>query len=1084
MADDSGKIKKNYEDALKAADKLVNKSGEVNELLKSGFDSLTATFISMAGSQFFKEIEKTPQDIAESAKKIMELKDGLKAADQVLSKDFANSFKGLSKQLSKFKDDIKGTKLNIDTSDFAKGMLVSKESLDALDKKLQSLGGNSIQNLEKIKSDYKDIASEIQGITEKDLTKMIKKYEDLQYAGKDFTKIFGKKFQEELKMVNANFSPTLIRDFVESGGDVTKFLEKNREEGTKFLTVLAAQKPELLESLGIHQKISQEIGGQIVKEGEMKKSILSTQTALKNMSKNLLTSIRTFILSYDDAISKAQTNTGILFKENNASMSDLASKTASLGMNIGETTELMGEMSDKLHTTDFSILSKAAGDFAVLGGALGVTTNEISTIAGEMMIMGSSSETVKNSFKDANISAKLLGVSSRRVVQQIEKNITKMREFGFTGGVKSLQKMSAEAERLGFQVDEIFNVAKRARNIEGAMEMAAELQRAGGSFSSINPMDLLSAARKGPEELGKILTTMGGDIGKFAKNANGEMEFAFDPVDVDRLQIVADSTGMSLDALQKTIKKNAEDNKKLQLIPASMFDFDGGGEDAKKMIAGITEMGKNGEIKFKADAETTSILEKAGVDVRNVASLTKEQIKTIKDETIARNSSLEAQNAKNASFNEALERLKNSFMAIFSVFEPAVSVLAEAIGKVAQFMGGLDQNTKKWGGIALMLTSAFFMFGGKADMLMKGFGSLKSMGAGILGKKGGGVADMASKASGKEIAPGTAKSGNIMTSLAEGFKSFGKGSGQILKGALTFVASLAIIAGGMAVITGVISHFGGPEIFNQMMLMGVSLLEFAGAMTLMSYASKMIDTKGLLTMALAMGIIGLAMIPFAHAASMMKDINFTNVLLSLGLLTGTVIALGLIGTVASAAIPGVAIMGALFLAVSASLLVFSFAAKSLSEVDWASFSQMGTSLMAVIPGMMGFGLASLAFANPASMLGLILLTGTLIGLTAVMVPLASSLSIASNGFAIFASNMGLMADAVTKFDVDKFERIANASEGMATASISSQIGNFVSGLVGGNQGSTPVPQVVRHEVVLKLNGRDLQTFIIEDTKHQ
>ncbi len=31
-------------------------------------------------------------------------------------------------------------------------------------------------------------------------------------------------------------------------------------------------------------------------------------------------------------------------------------------------------------------------------------------------------------------------------------------------------------------VDEIFDVAKRARNIEGAMEMASELQLAGGSF--------------------------------------------------------------------------------------------------------------------------------------------------------------------------------------------------------------------------------------------------------------------------------------------------------------------------------------------------------------------------------------------------------------------------------------------------------------------------------------------------------------------------------------------------------------------------------------------------------------------------
>jgi hypothetical protein len=85
--------------------------------------------------------------------------------------------------------------------------------------------------------------------------------------------------------------------------------------------------------------------------------------------------------------------------------------------------------------------------------------------------------------------------------------------------------MAAKAEMLRIKVDSIFDVAKRARTIEGAMDMASQLQLAGGSFSRINPMELLSAARRGPEELGKILTSMGGDVGSWVKDMNGNETF-------------------------------------------------------------------------------------------------------------------------------------------------------------------------------------------------------------------------------------------------------------------------------------------------------------------------------------------------------------------------------------------------------------------------------------------------------------------------------------------------------------------------------------------------------------------------------
>jgi hypothetical protein len=166
--------------------------------------------------------------------------------------------------------------------------------------------------------------------------------------------------------------------------------------------------------------------------------------------------------------------------------------------------------------------------------------------------------------------------------------------MGFQGGEESLKKMALQAEHFGQNIDEIFDMSKKARNIEGAMDMASQLQLAGGSFANINPMDLLSAARKGPQELQKILGQMGGDIGKFDKET-GEM--AFDAVDYDRLQMVADATGMSVDSLQKQITTMNQDAQKTQLIPPGLFDSLK--EDEKAFL--LNNVGKDGKMTMSID---------------------------------------------------------------------------------------------------------------------------------------------------------------------------------------------------------------------------------------------------------------------------------------------------------------------------------------------------------------------------------------------------------------------------------------------------------------------------------------------------
>ena len=233
---------------------------------------------------------------------------------------------------------------------------------------------------------------------------------------------------------------------------------------------------------------------------------------MEGVKKQIMGGIVGSIKKFDDVLHDVQKNTGIIMDDlgNASAFGDLTIKAAQFGVSVEQAGEMMTNLSKELNTTNFGVLAKASEDFLAIEGATGAASSDITTIAGEMMRMGASSEQVKESMGEADKMARQFGVSSSKVIAGISRNIKKMREMGFTGGEKSLAKMAVTAERLKMNMDETFDMAKRARSIEGAMDMAAELQLAGGSFSNINPMDLLAAARKGPEELQKILTKMGG----------------------------------------------------------------------------------------------------------------------------------------------------------------------------------------------------------------------------------------------------------------------------------------------------------------------------------------------------------------------------------------------------------------------------------------------------------------------------------------------------------------------------------------------------------------------------------------------
>jgi hypothetical protein len=315
-----------------------------------------------------------------------------------------------------------------------------------------------------------------------------------------------------------------------------------------------------------------------------------------------------------------------------------------------------------------------------------------------------------------------------------------------------------------------------------------------------------------------------------------------------------------------------------------------------------------------------------------------------------------------------------------------VSMWMKGLGFVTETGSKVGGFLKENGMLLLSGLSVMKQYGGGLNIVKGAMGKL----GGLFGKKspvssvtgavtgaGDKAGDLASKAKGADAKKG-AGIGGFMKGLASGLKAFGKNAGEVLKGALVFAASAALLGGALALVALGYQAMGGkPE---TLIGLGVALAGFGISAALIGKFSSQI-MQG----ALAMLVLGASLIPAAIAFSMLKGLDTKT-------LIGFSIALPLLGLAAAGLgfliIPiglgalALASLGVGMIAVAGGLLILQ-AAKGGIEVfnsltavaaNAAGLSGVGFALMGIAAGLGAMGLAGFA-AMPA--------IGMLIGLAAV-----------------------------------------------------------------------------------------------------
>jgi len=226
--------------------------------------------------------------------------------------------------------------------------------------------------------------------------------------------------------------------------------------------------------------------------------------------------------------------------------------------------------------------------------------------------------------------AQQAGVTVKAVSDAVVSNLDKMNIYNFDGGIKGLAKMAAQASRLGISMEGVFGFVDKVFNPEGAINMAAALQRLGVTTSDLlDPLRLMDLSQNDPTELQNQIVSMTKEFVRF-DTVNRRFEIL--PGAKRRLNEIGAQMGYNNGELQKMAINAANFDFKLKQIRMPSLAIN---EETKNLIATMAQINERGIAEVRV-AQVDSSGNFTG-EYENVAvqKLTETQIKILERQQLS-----------------------------------------------------------------------------------------------------------------------------------------------------------------------------------------------------------------------------------------------------------------------------------------------------------------------------------------------------------------------------------------------------------------------------------------------------------------
>ena len=199
---------------------------------------------------------------------------------------------------------------------------------------------------------------------------------------------------------------------------------------------------------------------------------------------------------------------------------------------------------------------------------------------------GYNMENVRDMVQETYITNQKLGLNSSKVLKNIEGSLKTAQKYSFKDGAKNLAQMAQTATSVKMSMESVFGLSEKLFELEGAVELSAQLQVLGGSFAKLaDPMQLIYQARNDMEGLQKSLIEATKGVAMFDK-ASGE--FKIPAAELHRLRKVAEATGISIDEMTESALALARQEKALSQLN-KVFTFN---EEQQESIKNLAQLNK------------------------------------------------------------------------------------------------------------------------------------------------------------------------------------------------------------------------------------------------------------------------------------------------------------------------------------------------------------------------------------------------------------------------------------------------------------------------------------------------------------
>ena len=527
---------------------------------------------------------------------------------------------------------------------------------------------------------------------------------------------FGKwrKEFEEIKTAS-NVANKSMGSYAKAVGDAVKLtsqlgsarrkLNKLIEKEKKLRSATTKEEKEqhrlIKEEIEFHEKQIKLYEKQIKKQRKSISLFKAAGNTLKDGVWSFAKSIPSYFVEQDKAVKQATLSMGLMGKQSEVifnTMNKTAIHTTQMGVNMKGLAKLQQSYSEQLGK---SVILNEKGLTAMAElqeGAFMGDSGLVAEFTSNLENFGYAADGARDLMEEGVNLAQGMGVNAHKFAQEITKSLKLAQGYNFKGGIKALEKMTAQSIRFKISLQSIAGIADKLITPEGAVEMAASLQVLGGAWSKLaDPFTLMYQARNDMEGLQESIIKATAGTAQFNKKTK---EFDISAMEMHRLREVAKSLGMDYKDLAEGAKAFAKNAKvKSELNPKLS-------PEAQEFVASTAQWNK------KKQDWTINI---KGNDGELIETAVKDLGANMNAQILAEKKTLEERAIASKSFDQVLSNLLESLKTTMLPFleglnKTLLPILNDFIKSISKdgTLEGIAETMKEWGETAGKFLGSFF----------------------------------------------------------------------------------------------------------------------------------------------------------------------------------------------------------------------------------------------------------------------------------------------------------------------------------------------------------------------------------------